>query len=136
MPDGKVTYQDAPCLSSGKSEIVGPKGKPSTNIEKDPLLRPVVGVSEAKRAELLAEAEKAGYFSKEIRNKKIALGMSKELIALIRGSPDKINTTVNEHGTSEQWVYRYRVGGIAGDITVGTLYLYMENGKLVSVQKQ
>jgi hypothetical protein len=58
-----------------------------------------------------------------IEHKQIIIGMSGEQVRLSWGFPEKINTTVNASGRSEQWVY-------AED-----KYLYFENGTLTAIQK-
>jgi len=83
-----------------------------------------------RRLELLSMAEKSGLFSKEIRERRLAIGMPKELVALIKGSPDKINKTVSSGGISEQWVYRYKLGNVG----IATHYLYMQDGTLTVFQ--
>tara|TARA_Y100001970_G_C14167281_1_gene822044 strand:- start:61 stop:948 length:888 start_codon:yes stop_codon:yes gene_type:complete len=40
-----------------------------------------------------------------IKKGKIKIGMDKQQVRLSWGSPDDINRTINEYGTSEQWVY-------------------------------
>ncbi len=60
--------------------------------------------------------------AKRILNNEYWIGMTKEMAALSLGNPDDINRTVTAKTVSEQWVY-------------GTmLYLYFENGTLVSFQ--
>ncbi len=58
-----------------------------------------------------------------IANKKVQIGMTKEMCTAAWGKPQSINTTISNHRTHEQWVYG-----------IGT-YLYFENGILITVQK-
>jgi hypothetical protein len=51
----------------------------------------------------------------------VKIGMPKEMCELSWGKPNKINSTVNVGGVSEQWVYDDN-------------YLYFENGKLTAKQ--
>jgi hypothetical protein len=58
---------------------------------------------------------------KLVYEKKIALGMTKEMVIDSWGEPKDINRTVGSWGIHEQWVY-------------GSAYLYFENGILTSWQ--
>lgn len=59
--------------------------------------------------------------AQRILDKKIWLGMSKEMAIESWGQPDDINRTVGSWGVHEQWIYVDE-------------YLYFENGKLTSWQ--
>lgn len=61
----------------------------------------------------------------ELENKygPFRIGMSADDCQMLLGYPQDINTTVTEHGTSEQWVYPDK-------------YVYIEDGKVVSYQEQ
>lgn len=54
--------------------------------------------------------------------RKVKIGFTKEMCEIAWGKPEKINTTITNSVTSEQWVYG-----------LGT-YLYFRNGKLTSIQ--
>jgi hypothetical protein len=70
-------------------------------------------------------------FSKTIQNKiierKVWIGMTKEMALLSWGKPDDINKTTTAYGVSEQWVYRYS--------DYKAQYLYFKNGILTAIQK-
>jgi hypothetical protein len=57
-----------------------------------------------------------------IRKGSIYIGMSKKVVSLIKGEPERINTTTGSFGIHEQWVYE------------NNQYYYFENGKLTTVQ--
>lgn len=61
-----------------------------------------------------------------IRNQQVQIGMTHEQVRMSFGSPNKINETSGDWGTHEQWIY--------GEFP-DSMYLYMENGRLASVQK-
>lgn len=61
---------------------------------------------------------------------KMKIGMSQEQLLSSWGNPDKINKNVGEWGVFEQWSY----GDVRYPYDV-TYYLYMENGTLISWQK-
>lgn len=69
-------------------------------------------------------------FSKTIQNKlierKVWIGMTKEMAILTWGEPDDINKTITACGVREQWVYER--GGYKAQ------YLYFENGILTVIQ--
>jgi len=56
-----------------------------------------------------------------IKDGKIKIGMTQEMVLLSWGQPKDVNKMVGEWGVHEQWVY-------------GTNYLYFENGVLSSYQ--
>jgi len=69
----------------------------------------------------LAEKYKDSKFKDEILKRKVAIGMTKEMVIDSWGKPEDINRTVGTWGVHEQWVY-------------GHTYLYFEDGKLTSFQ--
>jgi hypothetical protein len=60
--------------------------------------------------------------AKRILNKEYWIGMTKEMATISLGKPKDINRTVTAKTVTEQWVYSAK------------LYLYFENGTLVSFQ--
>ena len=58
-----------------------------------------------------------------IRDKKIKPGMKEIGIILIKGQPNKINTTETEHTISNQYVY-------------DEMYVYTENGIVTTIQTE
>lgn len=62
---------------------------------------------------------------KAIKNRDVLIGMTPTQVLLSWGNPKKINKTITKSGILEQWVY--------GDLGP---YLYFENDKLVTIQKQ
>ena len=56
---------------------------------------------------------------------RLTLGMTKEEVIASWGKPNKINRTVTQYGTHEQWVYHHIGDGC---------YLYFEDGRLTSWQ--
>jgi hypothetical protein len=61
-----------------------------------------------------------------VYGRKVFVGMPKAFVLLSWGVPDDINRTMNENGTSEQWVYRH--GRFDGQ------YVYIEGDKVTSMQ--
>jgi hypothetical protein len=92
-----VVYQQAPC--PGGREIARPAP---------------VTVADANRArlELL------------VMQNKVAIGMTARDVERAWGPPHKINRSIHEHATIEQWVYRY----------AGRQFVYLENGIVRSIQ--
>ncbi len=68
-----------------------------------------------------AEADKV--VERAIAEKQVMIGMTREQVIRSWGEPEKVNTTINARGTSEQFVY--------GD----GQYLYLDDGLLRSIQK-
>ncbi len=58
-----------------------------------------------------------------IMNGQVKIGFTKQMCKEAWGEPDDINTTTNNYGSNEQWVY-----------SLGNSYLYFENGRLTSIQ--
>jgi len=58
-----------------------------------------------------------------VKNGKIRIGMTERQVRVSWGNPSKINTTITQHIKREQWVY-----------TSQSSYVYVENGKVVSIQ--
>lgn len=58
-----------------------------------------------------------------IIDKKVRIGMTKQMATLSWGDPDKVNTTTTAYAVDEQWVY--------GD---NRAFLYFTNGKLTAIQ--
>lgn len=56
-------------------------------------------------------------------NGQVKIGFTKQMCKEAWGEPDDINTTTNNYGSNEQWVY-----------SLGNSYLYFENGRLTSIQ--
>lgn len=59
-----------------------------------------------------------------VREGKIQLGMTKEMVRQAWGEPDRINRTVSTTGVREQWVYEGKKN----------VYLYFDDGVLTSFQ--
>ncbi|MBN2890686.1 MAG: hypothetical protein JXL97_02355 [Bacteroidales bacterium] len=60
----------------------------------------------------------------KILDKKIWIGMTSQMTEFSIGKPEKINKTTTASGVREQWVYDNY-----------DMYLYFENGKLVTIQE-
>lgn len=106
--------------------------KPLTTKEKEAefMVELASMIKEAEKKELIESAERKVRLVKKygsvnglrIFNKKIWLGMTKDMTLASWGEPNNINRTVGKWGIHEQWVYG------SGN------YLYFENGKLTSWQ--
>jgi hypothetical protein len=77
-------------------------------------------------AYVIVEKNLAAFRKRELAQWKkegVSIGMTQERVLQSSwGKPEKINTTTNAFGTSEQWVYR------------GHNYLYFQDGKLTTIQ--
>jgi|WetSurMetagenome_2_1015567.scaffolds.fasta_scaffold06003_7 hypothetical protein len=78
-------------------------------------------IPEVERKDSLFAKYKKTIFINTIINKKVKIGMTKNMVLDSWGEPDDINRSVGSWGVHEQWVY-------------GENYLYFENGKLTSFQ--
>ena len=58
-----------------------------------------------------------------VKNGKIRIGMTERQVRVSWGNPSDINTTITQYIKREQWVY-----------TSQSSYVYVENGKVVSIQ--
>lgn len=98
--DGQITFQDAPCAGKGETLTV----------------RPASG-SQSSVSPAVANAMARG---------RVMVGMTAAEVRRSWGSPDKINSTVNGQGTSQQWVYD------RGQFKAQ--YVYLDNGVVRSIQ--
>jgi hypothetical protein len=78
--DGKVQFQDAPCMGKGETITV----------------RPASGAKSSVTPEAANAIASGGVF----------VGMTAAEVRRSWGAPHKINATVSGSGTSQQWVYR------------------------------
>lgn len=69
---------------------------------------------------------------RDILNRIIWTGMTKEQAVLSWGRPSSINSSGGIYGSYEQWVYKKYYGRMLGSTYK---YLYFENGKLTSWQQ-
>jgi len=76
---------------------------------------------EVRKKELIKKY--GSYFGKLISERRIAIGMTNNMVIESIGKPDDINRTVGSWGVNEQWVY-----------DVKGLYIYFKNGKVTSFQ--
>ena len=82
-PDGKVSYQEAPCnAAQGAAELKVPVAPPANDLE--------------------------ARFNNAIAVGKIMVGMTASQVRRAWGEPTKINVTLGATGRTEQWVYRGR----------------------------
>lgn len=82
-PDGKVSYQEAPCgTAQGASELKVQSGPATTDQD--------------------------ARFNNSIAVGKIMVGMTAAHVRRAWGEPTKINVTLGASGRTEQWVYRGR----------------------------
>jgi len=82
-PDGKVSYQEAPCISAQSAQELKVPTSPPAN-------------------------DQDARFNNAIAVGKIMVGMSAAQVRRAWGEPTKINVTLGATGRSEQWVYRGR----------------------------
>lgn len=85
----------------------------------------LAGIEKARKASISAKEEMIKKFgtkdTQRILDKKIWIGMTKEMLKLSWGTPDDINRTVTSYKVSEQWVY-------------GTQYVYIDDGIVTAWQ--
>lgn len=79
-PDGKVSYQEAPCTSSSVGEQIKLQTGPVANSEDVT-------------------------FNNAISVGRVMIGMSEAQVRRSWGSPTKINSSVGTYGKHEQWVF-------------------------------
>ena len=65
---------------------------------------------------------------------KVKLGMSKEEVMSLCGSPLKINTKVDGSGQIELWVYPFYTFWTGYDLTLGCCTIYFESDVISSIQ--
>lgn len=80
-PDGKVSYQEAPCAGAQGAQELKVPAVPSTS-------------------------DQEARFNNSIAVGKIMVGMTAAQVRRAWGEPTKINVTVSGGGRTEQWVYR------------------------------
>lgn len=78
--------------------------------------------TEQARADSISVKRWPAAMKKLVREKRVAIGMSAEMVRLSWGAPEHINRSITTSGTHEQWVY----GG-------GT-YVYLTSGRVTSLQ--
>jgi len=61
-----------------------------------------------------------------VYNEKVFVGMPQEFVILSWGKPSDINSTINEHGSSEQWIYKHG--------SVDAQYIYIDEGRVSTMQ--
>lgn len=82
-PDGKVSYQEAPCgATQGAAEL---------KVQTGP-----------------ASSDQDSTFNNSVAVGKIMVGMTAAHVRRAWGEPTKINVTLGARGRTEQWVYRGR----------------------------
>lgn len=82
-PDGKVSYQEAPCATA--------QGAAELKVQPGP-----------------ATGDQDASFANSIAVGKIMVGMTAAHVRRAWGEPTKINVTLSASGRTEQWVYRGR----------------------------
>lgn len=116
-PDGKITYQDAPCDADKKRKSVNLSGAGQP--------APTAASSEdwKERYAALQRRERA---EEAIRRGEIFIGMTATEAQASWGDPSKINSSLGSYGKHEQWVYD--LGNYKSQ------YVYIENGVVRGVQ--
>lgn len=138
-PDGKISFQDAPCPGQGEKIDVRPAsggvGEPGLNESLAGLKRASAEYVEAvKRASeaRIQQINKVNADCDARSVKQLAIGMPAEDALCVPGwrFPSKFNNTKTETQFKQQVVY----GGF-GKYDDPPKYLYFENGKLVAIQE-
>lgn len=114
-PDGKAVFQDAPCEGKGEKLRILGAGQADPNSSGSTYWR-----REAARIERKERGETA------IAQRQVFVGMGAEEVRSAWGEPNRINSTLNASGHSEQWVYRREQGRYQ--------YVYLSAGVVSSIQ--
>lgn len=130
FPDGKVGYLKVYGLATGDPdeypviEHLYPGKIDALDIEEYLFSRPPQEIfASEKKAAAERKAKQAKADAEWKARGGVTLGMtSAQVLNSNWGKPSKVNRTVTQNGTREQWVYG------------GNNYLYFENGKLTSIQ--
>lgn len=113
---GRLVYQQLPCSDTQEAqELVLFADTPSG---------PGGGLRPGEIA-LYNKYKQRDRFSRLIQRGKIAVGMSYADVQRSWGQPTKINETISEYGTREQWVYRAE--------GFETQYVYLKDGKVTAI---
>lgn len=110
-PDGAVVFQDAPCEAKGEKLRIMGAGQANPNSSATQYWQ-----REAARQKREAAAAEG----------LVTIGMSADEVRTAWGDPTKINRTISEGATSEQWVYRRG--------RAPAQYVYVENGVVRTIQ--
>jgi hypothetical protein len=115
LPDGKVVFQDAACEGKGERlRILGAGQADPSSLGTTYWRREAARIQRKERAETT------------IAQRQVFVGMSAEEVRSAWGEPNRINSTLNASGKSEQWVYRREQGG--------DQYVYSRAGVVSSIQ--
>lgn len=112
--DGKVSFQDAPCVGKGEAITVRPAAAPSSTNSAAP---------DWKR--LSAESDKRLAVLASIDRREPAIGMTFEQLQQAMGLPNRINTGEYKTGSTQQRIYEQ-----AGK----TWYVYTDGATVTAVQ--
>lgn len=112
---GKKVFQSTPCAAGdAPMELHVPKAGEPGGFDH---------VQYYREQNRKLEEEKA--IEDAIRGKRVRLGMTKDQVIRSWGKPDKINRSVYESGSSEQWVYRVD--------RVESQYVYFRGGVVTGI---
>lgn len=123
--NGKVVYQDAPCLDAKKVDISG-AGKADPNSEGTAYWKREAERQSREKSEQDARDAHHQKVQAAIYGKRVFRGMTSAEVVRSWGNPTKINTSIGSYGKHEQWVYD------RGDFKAQ--YVYIENGVVTGMQ--
>jgi hypothetical protein len=143
-PDGKVSYQDAPCDASSTPSKIKANSASDPGEAQRTRLRAQGEAARVKAIEVQREIEFQQRRAQEIRDNaatdkrnrlakaawehRVAIGHSAAQVREAWGEPTRINRSIHTGRTYEQWVYR-------GADAHSTQYVYLENGVVTSMQE-
>jgi hypothetical protein len=113
-PDGWARVWE---VSNGRAWVIGWVVQKQSSMNKSPFTN-----LERERRTWPAAIHQA------VRERKVTIGMTKNMVIAAWGGPSAVNTTVVRGSTREQWVYR--LGQLRSD------YVYFENGRVTAIQTE
>ncbi|MFH1727645.1 MAG: hypothetical protein ABIA04_04430 [Pseudomonadota bacterium] len=124
-PDGWVKINDVKLLSTWEYPVADMSTQRSISAEIFP-------ITSAKANQFISEYDKNKEpwdesFIDAISKRQILLSMTKEMVLLSVGIPDKVNKTKGNERIEEQWIYNSRG-------SYRSLYIYITDGKVINTQ--
>lgn len=122
MEDGRVVYQETPCLGAGTKVNTSGAGQADPSSDGPHYYMREAAKLVAKENAERAVRDRIRVMSAAISGGQVVIGMTAEEARRSWGVPTKINTSIGSYGKHEQWVYP------------GHNYVYIENGVVTGAQ--
>jgi hypothetical protein len=127
-PDGKVAFQDAPCVGeSNPIKPIPPRNNPPIQVFPTPTPRPAMGDEEYEKARAIERSKRIDQYAKSAgaalsgrldadtaacgaHGREPRIGVTAAWIRSCSswGDPTSVNTTTTAFGKTQQWIYRHR----------------------------